>query len=110
MTDPIGDSRNGSFHLGFGKISLDITSGHLFTILVVMGLFVLVGGAGYLQIRYVGDVRAEHATIRHEHDELRQKLEEKLEVMIYLLSRPEGERPVLAMPQGIRQRLLMMEP
>ena len=110
MANATGDNRNGTFHVGFGKVSLDITSGHLLTILTIMGLFGLVGGAGYLQIRYVGDVRADHATIRQEHSELRQQLDEKLEVMIYLLSRPENERPALAVPQSVQQRLLSIEP
>lgn len=95
----------GSFHFQIGKVALDIASVNLLTILTVIGLFILVGGAGYLQISFIGNAKAEHVLIREDHVTMNQRLDEKIEAIIYLLSRPENERPALAMPRGIEKRL-----
>ena len=109
MANDSGGNQNGSkgsFHLQAGRWALDIASVNLLTILTVLGLFLLVGGAGYLQLTFINDARAEHTMIRQEHIALRDQLDEKLEVMIYLLSRGESERPNLAVPYGLQRRIV----
>ena len=99
-------SANGSVHIEFGRWIVEIFSGQLLTILTIIGLFALIGGAGYLHVLFISDVKAEHAVFRQEHTFLANQLEEKLEVVIYLLSRPDSERPELAIPPGLQRRLV----
>ena len=99
------NGNKGVFHLQLGKWVIDIASGNLLTILTVLGLLALVGGAGHLQANFMANAKAEHLLIREEHSAIRQQLDEKIEVIIYLLSRPESERPALAKPRGIEKRL-----
>lgn len=99
------NSKNGVFHLGFGKFSLDIASSNLLTILVFLGLFALVLGAGHAQLTFVRNANADHAAIRAEQTFLRNQLLERLDAMTYMLSLPEAVRPALIMPHNVRERL-----
>ena len=97
---------NGSVHIQLGRWTVDISSGQLLTVLTVIGLFALIGGAGYLHVLFISDVKAEHSVFRQDHAYMSNQLEEKLEVMIYLLSRPDDKRPELVIPHGLQQRLV----
>jgi hypothetical protein len=103
---------NGSFRVGYGKAVLDITSRHLLTVLLLLGLFVVVGGAYYAQWSFVTKAMAEHSMIREEAQLLREEhrilhdsLSNKLDEVTFMLSRPESERPALSMPRSLRSRI-----
>ena len=97
--------RNGTFALTAGRFSLRITSGNLFVILVVLGLFALLLASVYVMSGFVKDVQAEHRMIRDEHGTLYQHWRESFEEMTYLMSLPESQRPSLTMPKSLRNRL-----
>lgn len=95
---------NGSFQIRFGRFSLAITSGHLLTIIVIVGLMVLLVGGGYSLVQ---QAQSEHVAIRAEHKELYQTLSEALDDMAYLVSLPEERRPELFMPPSLQRRMVM---
>ena len=97
--------RNGTFALTAGRFSLRITSGNLFVILVVLGLFVLLIASAYVMSGFVKDAQAEHRMIRDEHGTLYQNWRDSFEEITYLMSLPESERPALNMPNSLRHRL-----
>lgn len=94
---------NGSFQIRFGRFSLVVTSGHLLTILVILGLMILLGGGGYSLIQ---QAQSEHIAIRAEHKELYQTLSEALDDMIYLTSLPQEQRPELFRPPLFQRRII----
>ena len=109
MGDTGGNGKNGSLHIGFGQFSLDISASNLLMILIFLGLFALVAGAGYIQMSWIREAQAEHKLIRVEHADLQNHLRDSLDAMTYMISLPEKERPALAMPQTLRHRLAMPE-
>ena len=98
--------KNGSFHVGFGRFSLDITSGNLLTILILLGLFGIISGAGYHITQVVALAQAEHAVIREEHRAVHEITKDYFEAMLFMLGTPEGKRPELAMPKMLRDRMI----
>lgn len=99
------NGKNGAFHLGVGKFSMDIASNNLLTILIFLGLLLLVLGAGYVQLTFVRNANAEHAAIRVEQTLLRDQVRESLDIVAYMLSLPESTRPALMMPHSMRERM-----
>ena len=101
-----GTEGNGTFSFTAGKVSLQIASGNLLTILIVLGLLGLLVASTYTLNSFVKNVHAEHQMLRDEHRAFYEKLREGLEELIYFMSLPEkAQRPVLTMPKSLRQRL-----
>lgn len=74
----------------------------------ILMLIAAVAGAGILWINYQG-----FTTLTKQHVDLvdkQQELLSELQVMTYMLALPEAQRPRLAMPRRLRERLRGEEP
>ena len=80
-----------SLSVGYGGANIQakgITSVLIFTLVICAGFFY------YTHVQTNVERRNEHRSVM-----------EELQVITYILSQPEGKRPVLAMPRSLRERL-----
>ena len=89
--------------------SLTLRSPFMPLLLVIIGLFALLGGVGYSALHIINEeltlVRHDHQVILAEQAELKTRLSESLESLAYILTLPEGQRPKLMMPRALRERV-----
>ena len=85
--------------------SVRLTSNNFLVALVILGLFGLLWFAGKLLTAELASVQQQHQAIRDEHEAQRLAYQEGMDVLLYLLSLPEDQRPHLAMPDALRRRL-----